>query len=102
MQKEDFLEAVKYLKVQLPQRVRLIVLYPNLPVNELYQQMLIRKSRVSFLFPPPPEAAAHHMHIAAWCVLCGLTPQGTGCTKKCIASIPAFTSHTLKLGWTVP
>ena len=39
--KEEFLEAVKYLKVQLPQRVRLIVLYPNLPVDELYQQMLV-------------------------------------------------------------
>ncbi len=39
--KESFLEAVKYLKVQLPQRVRLIVLYPNLPVNDLYQQMLV-------------------------------------------------------------
>ena len=39
--KEDFLEAVKYLKMQLPQRVRLIVLYPNLPVNDMYQQMLV-------------------------------------------------------------
>lgn len=49
-------------------------------------------------FSPTPEPAPTSCTFTVWCVLCGLiTPQGTGCTKKCIASILAFTSHTMKL-----
>lgn len=61
--------------------------------SELYQQMLIQKSRIFFLLPNPRPLPTSCSMV---CVLAS-TPQGTGCTKKCIASILAFTSHTMKL-----
>ncbi|MDO4500683.1 MAG: AAA family ATPase [Erysipelotrichaceae bacterium] len=39
--KDKVLEALRYLKVNLPSTVRLIVLYPNLEDDETYKQMLV-------------------------------------------------------------